>query len=372
MFAPNVLNIIAPGTVINPAGLAGEVAGLATVGLFRDNLLISDRAHVILEAHRTLDVLMDGDRPESLRVGSTGQGVGPAYSAKAARVGVRLGDLLHPRLRRERVSLAIDFANAILADRFGHPGYRVDDVLSELEPAIEALRPMIGDTASVMDAALSGDKKILLEGQLGVMRDLDWGAYPFVTSSYTTPAGIAAAAGVPPLFVSRVVGVVKAYTTSVGDGPLPTAATGADLEHLQSRGAERGATTGRLRRCGWLDLPAVAWACRIGGFTELAVTKLDVLDGLEGIPVCTSYMRNGQPVGQSDAAACDWDDLEPVYDRMAGWGTTVGARCYGDLPGEARGYVERLAEFSGCPTGLVSVGPERGATIECLLENRLG
>jgi adenylosuccinate synthase len=355
IFSARARCLIGAGCVVNPVSLASEAR---TLNVDSEKLLISERAHVIMPYHVQLDELDDDARPAHLGIGSTGQGIAPAYADKAGRIGIRMGDLRNLRGLRERIELALTRNNAILERVHGRSCWPVDAILAEIGPAADALLPYVGDTTAPVSSALATGQRILLEGQLGVMRDIDWGPYPFVTSSSPTPAGIAAAAGVPMGAIDRIVGVCKAYVTSVGDGPFPTEATSPTRssrpeeqlgDYLRERGGENGATTGRPRRCGWLDLPALKWACDIAGFTEMAVTKLDVLDELDDIPVCVQY---------ADGSAA------PRYKSRRGWSRpTSTVRAFEDLPADARAYIEAMEQFVSLRVRMVSVGPDRDATI---------
>jgi adenylosuccinate synthase len=253
--------------------------------------------------------------------------------------------------------------NRLLQALYDHPPVTEEEVLAEVAPAAAFLSAHIGDTVGPIQSALAAGKRLLLEGQLGVMRDLDWGAYPFVTSSSPTPAGMAAGAGVPPRSVDRVIGVVKAYTSAVGAGPFPTEQVGDEGDLLRLRGKEYGATTGRPRRCGWFDAVAVAWAARVAGFTELALTKVDVLDGLPRIPVCVAY-RDGERMLEAVATTSVMQRVHPIYDELPGWsGDTSAARHPDDLPAEAQAYVAMIEQRVGVPIRLISVGPQRDAAI---------
>ncbi|MBI3944322.1 MAG: adenylosuccinate synthase [Armatimonadetes bacterium] len=362
IFSPRARCVIGAGTVVNPAGLVAEMAGLGDAGVDPERLLISERAHLILPYHRLFDRLEEV-RLGSKRIGSTGQGIAPAYSDKAARCGIRAGDLLDPTAFRRRLAEVLEWKNRVLTSLYDHPPIAAEEVLAEVEPAAAFLAPFIGDTVGPVHEALTTGKRLLLEGQLGVMRDLDWGAYPFVTSSSPTPAGMAAGAGVPPQHVDRIIGVVKAYTTAVGAGPFPTELTGPEGDRLRERGGEYGATTGRPRRCGWFDAVAVAWAARVAGFTELALTKVDVLDGEARIPVCVGY-RDGDREIASPPATALMDRVQPVYEEFPGWeGPTSAARTVAALPRAARAYIAEVERRSGVPITLVSVGPERESAI---------
>jgi adenylosuccinate synthase len=349
--------IIGAGTVINPAGLVHELRELAGAGVDTGRLLISERAHLIMPYHRRLDRLEEG-RLGAAQIGTTGQGVGPAYADKAARCGLRAGELRDLSAFRSRLREVLAWKNRILQALYDAPPIDEAEVLAEVEPAAALLAPLIGDTSGPVTDALRAGQRLLLEGQLGVMRDLDWGAYPYVTSSSPTPAGMAAGAGVPPQCVDRVIGVAKAYTTAVGAGPFPTELKGAEGDRLREAGGEYGATTGRPRRCGWFDAVAVAWATHVAGFTELALTKVDILDGLPRVPVCVEYLE-GHP-----GSVLESERVRPRYEELPGWtGSTSGARSLDDLPGTTRDYIDALEQQVEVPITLVSVGPERDAMI---------
>jgi adenylosuccinate synthase len=359
--------VIGAGTVVNPAGLAEEMRGLAEAGVDLNRLVISDRAHLILPYHPLFDRLEE-ERLGARQIGSTRQGIAPAYADKAARLGLRVGDLLDGAEFRRRLREILEIKNRLLAGVYGHPPIAEEEVLAEVEPAAAQLAPHVGDTVEVVHEALARGRRVLLEGQLGVMRDLDWGVYPYVTSSSPTPAGMAAGAGVPPQLVDRVIGVVKAYTTAVGAGPFPTELQGEEAEELRRRGGEYGATTGRPRRCGWFDAVAVAWAVRVAGFTELALTKLDVLDGYPELPVCVAYEQGDGPGASRRVRSFPhtgrMEQVRPVYELHPGWESgTATARSEEELPDTARNYVAALERHAGAPITLVSVGPERHSII---------
>lgn len=362
IFSPRARCVIGAGTVVNPAGLMAEMKGLADAGVDLGRLLISERAHLVMPYHRLLDRLEEA-RLGPNRIGSTGQGIAPAYSDKAGRWGLRAGDLLDMTAFRTRLADVLNWKNQVLTKLYDHPAVTEEEVLAELEPAASYLAPHVGDTTGLLHQAIAENKRLLLEGQLGVMRDLDWGVYPFVTSSSPTPAGLVAGAGVPPQSVDRVIGVVKAYTTAVGAGPLPTELGDEDAKRLRERGGEYGATTGRPRRCGWFDAVAVAWAARLAGFTELALTKVDVLDGEPRLPLCVAY-RDGERDLDTFPSTAAMSRTTPVYADMPGWsGNTSSARTPADLPAEARAYIAEIERRAGVPITLVSVGPERNAAM---------
>jgi adenylosuccinate synthase len=362
IFSPRAQCIIGAGTVLSPAGLVEEMRALAAAGVDLGRLSISERAHLILPYHRLLDRLEE-ERLGASGIGSTGQGIAPAYADKAGRHGLRAGDLRDLDGFRRRLAELLPLKNRVLQALYDHPPVAEEEVLAEVVPAAAFLAPHIGDTTGPIHRALSAGERLLLEGQLGVMRDLDWGAYPFVTSSSPTPAGLAAGAGVPPQAVDRVIGVVKAYTSAVGAGPLPAEQAGETGDWLRLRGKEYGATTGRPRRCGWFDAVAAAWAARLAGFTELALTKLDVLDGLPRVPICVAY-RDGERVLETIAPTSVMERVRPIYDELPGWsGETSAARTVDGLPAEARAYVAAIEQRVGVPIRLISVGPQRDAAI---------
>jgi adenylosuccinate synthase len=377
IFSERARCVIGAGCVIDPAGLAEELRTLDATGVDRGRLLISERAHLILPYHRLQDRLEEERRAEDA-IGSTGQGVAPAYADKAARWGIGARELRDLSRLRRRLLEILPLKNRCLAALYDHPPLDPEAIVAEIEPAAALLAPLVGDTTGPVDVALAGGRRLLLEGQLGVMRDLDWGVYPFVTASSPTPAGMAAGAGVPIRQVDRVVGVVKAYATAVGAGPFPTEQSGPDGDWLRLQGAEYGATTGRPRRCGWFDAVAAAWAARVAGFTELALTKLDVLDGRATVPLCVAYRegRVSEAAASPLAPAPDaprWERMppgetfagvRPEYVEFPGWAEgAAGARTLADLPPEARAYVREIERRVGVPVSLVGVGPEREAAI---------
>ena len=364
VFSKRARCVIGAGTVFNPIGLAGEMRSLVEAGIDIGRLLVSERAHLILPYHVLIERLEEERRSAERRIAPTGQGVGPAYADKAARRGFRAGDLLDLAEFRRRLIDELAWQNRVL-EALGCSALEADAIMAELEPAAAFLAPHIGDTVGPVFEALESGRSVMLEGQLGVMRDVDWGAYPFVTSSSPTPAGMLAGAGIPPKYVERVIGVVKAYTTAVGTGPFPTELTGPEGDLLRERGDEYGATTGRPRRCGWFDAVAVAWAARVAGFTELALTKLDVLDGTPSIPICTAYREDGRVLNVFPTTVL-MARVQPAYEEMPGWSEgTSGARTVSDLSEEARRYVEEVERRVGVPITLVSVGPERESAIKC-------
>lgn len=358
IFNPQAINLIGSSCVVNPATLLEELADLRAAGVNTDRLFLSERAHVTMPYHRDLDGLRESARG-GLVIGTTKRGIGPAYADKGARRGLRVGDLLRPDLLSERLALALEHANRELA-HFGAETVLHSDLVEQCLTWGEQLRPHIANPLPIVQEAYKADRSILLEGQLGVMRDLDWGIYPYVTSSNPTAAFASVGAGLPPQALQNVLGVVKAYTTAVGAGPLPTELHGPEGDWLREKGHEYGATTGRPRRCGWFDGVAIRYASWLNGFTGLAITKLDVLDELPEIKLCTAYRRaDGQLVDTMPDTA-DLESVEPVYETWPGWQTSTRAtRRWTDLPPAAQRYLGRIEELAGAPIRYVSVGPER-------------
>jgi adenylosuccinate synthase len=359
IFNPATQNIIGTGCVVNPQSLLAEIEALKAAGINLDNLWISSRATMLLPYHRTLDVLEEGARGKNT-IGTTKRGIGPAYADKAARTGLRMGDLLHPAWLEARLDNALTTVNRKLEILGGEPvnGQELVDLCAQFR---EKLGGRIVDTVPMMRRSLEIKADILLEGQLGVMRDLDWGIFPYVTSSNPTASYAASGAGLPARVIDRVIGVVKAYSTAVGDGPFPTELFDADGQKLREIGQEFGATTGRPRRCGWFDGVAIGYAAWLNGMTGLAITKLDVLDAFETIKICTGYrLPNGEIIKDSMPATPLLYQVTPVYESWDGWLTsTADCRAWDDLPKEARAYIHRLSELAGIKVDYVSVGPER-------------
>jgi adenylosuccinate synthase len=359
IFNPITENIIGSGCVVNPQALLDEMERLTASGVSVDNLWISTRAQMLMPYHRTLDELEEAARGKDT-IGTTKRGIGPAYADKAARSGLRMGDLLQPAWLEARLDNALRTVNRKIDVLGGEP---VDSAALTTLCAnyARALGPRIIDTVPMTRNALEQGKAILLEGQLGVMRDLDWGIYPYVTSSNPTASYAASGAGLPARVLDRVIGVVKAYSTAVGDGPFPVELFDDDGEKLRDVGSEFGATTGRPRRCGWFDGVAINYAAWLNGMTGLAITKLDVLDNFDRIKICVGYrLENGTVVSDSMPDTSVLANATPVLEEWAGWGvSTADCRSWDDLPKAARAYIHRLAELAGVKVDYVSVGAER-------------
>lgn len=359
IFNPAIRNIIGSGCVVNPGALLEEMARLEAAGASLDNLWISARAHMVLPYHRLLDALEEKARGAD-SIGTTRRGIGPAYADKAARSGLRMGDLLHPDWLEARLDNALRTVNRKLQVLGGEP-VAGRELISLLMDYRAKLGPRIVDVTPILRQALEEDASILLEGQLGVMRDLDWGIYPYVTSSNPTAAYAPVGAGLPAGSVTRVIGVVKAYSTAVGEGPFPTELDDATGEKLREIGAEFGATTGRPRRCGWFDGVAIRHAAWLNGMTGLAVTKLDVLDHFQELKICVGYrLPSGEIITDAMPDTPILYQVEPIYETWPGWlSDTTRARSWGDLPREAQAYLRRISELAGVKIDYVSVGPER-------------
>ena len=359
IFNPNTTNIIGSGCVVNPESLLAEMDGLARAGVRIDNLWLSARAQMLLPYHRDLDALEETARGADT-IGTTKRGIGPAYADKAARSGLRLGDLLQPEWLGTRLEQSLSIVNRRLELLGGKSvdGGQLHALCMEYR---ERLQDRIVDTVPVVKSALAEDRRILLEGQLGVMRDLDWGIYPYVTSSNPTAAYACSGAGLPPQTISRVVGVVKAYSTAVGDGPFPVELQDEIGDRLRSAGDEFGATTGRPRRCGWFDGVAIRYASWLNGMSGLAITKLDVLDEFDVLRVCVGYrLPTGEIVEESMPDTPVLFQVQPVYEEWPGWrASTSDCRTWDDLPRQAQRYVERISDLAGVRVDYVSVGPER-------------
>ena len=377
IFYPETRNLLGGGVVINPPALVRELDGLASAGFDCANFFISERAHLVMPYHVLLDQLEERERGTA-KLGTTSRGIGPAYVDKVARRGIRMVDLMEPDDFRAHLHVALARIGRIVSGYFGAGGdgdemrpaideaTDEDRIGTEYLAAAERLRPHVVDGQALVDAALVDGQRILLEGQLGTMRDIDWGTYPYVTSSSPIPGGASIGAGLPAVAIDKVIGVAKAYTTAVGAGPLPTEMLDAEGEALRERGVEYGTSTGRPRRCGWYDAVAVRFSVRLAGYSSIALTKLDVLDGSERIRVCTAYRdpQTGAEWTTVPASTSVYQRLEPVYQELPGWQVdTTGCREFGQLPAEARAYVERLEELAGVPISHVSVGPERDQMI---------
>lgn len=363
ILTPEVVPVIGNGVVIDPEVLIHEMKGLNEKGIDTSKLVISANAHLITPYHVTLDKVSERFLGKS-KIGTTGRGIGPTYSDKIARLGIRVQDLFDPSILRQKVEGALLAKNQVLVKVYNRRALEVDAISDALLEYAEILRPYVADTSLLLNNALDDNKVVLLEGGQGTLLDVDHGTYPFVTSSNCIAGAAAAGAGVGPQQLNYVLGIAKAYTTRVGAGPFPTELFDEVGKHLATRGNEFGSVTGRPRRCGWFDAVAMRRSIQLNGVSGLCVTKLDVLDGLPVVRICTGYRRAGQavdllPFGADDVAAC-----EPVYEDMPGWtDSTVGACTWEALPAAAQRYLKRLSELVGAPIDIVSTGPDRDETI---------
>ncbi len=363
IFNPTTVNIIGAGVVLDPAALLDELAMLRAANVAATNLRISDRAHVIMPYHREQDRIQEMLRGDG-RIGTTGRGIGPAYSDKIERVGIRIGDLGDERSLRDQLSRLIDTKNRWLAMYGGAP-QSLDDTLAQYIEYGRQLRPYIVSTHALVQQALRHDQHILLEGAQATLLDIDWGTYPYVTSSLPGAAGACQGAGIGPHHLDQIVGVFKAYATRVGGGPFPTELLDDTGDLLRERGHEYGTTTGRPRRCGWFDAQAARYVAELNSLDTIALTKLDVLDGLPTLQICTGYQIDGQAIADVPSTAAQYAQITPVYETLPGWQSdTSGARAFDDLPLNAQRYIARLEELVGVPVTLISVGPARDALIE--------
>jgi adenylosuccinate synthase len=355
--------VIGNGLVVDLVGLADELKELVARGISLENrLFISDRAHMVLPYHKALDGAKEGQRSESEKIGTTKRGIGPAYSDKADRSGLRLGDILESDFS-EMARTQAEAKNKILQAMGAEP-LNIDEMLAEIQPAADYLRPFICDTVPLLHEAVQNDDEILFEGAQGVMLDVDFGTYPFVTSSSTGAGGAPAGAGIPPHAIDRVVGIVKAYTTRVGEGPFPTELHDETGAHIAKVGHEFGATTGRPRRCGWFDGVVARYAAMLGGINEWALMKLDVLDNLETIKVCVAYECDGERVHTVPASIRKLERCTPIYEEVEGWNeSTTECTCWDDLPQKAKDYVRYLEKLTGVKVSILSVGPQRSSTL---------
>ena len=363
ILSPNVVPVIGNGVVIDPAVLLEEIKGLNERGINTSKLKISTNAHLITPYHRTIDKVSERFLGKS-KIGTTGRGIGPAYADKINRIGIRVQDLFDPSILKQKIEAALHDKNQILIKVFNRKGITVDEVLSEYLGYAQVLKPYVADTALLLDEALKADKTVLLEGSQGTLLDVDHGTYPFVTSSNPTAGGASTGSGIGPTKITRVLGILKAYTTRVGSGPFPTELFDADGEALRKIGGEVGVTTGRNRRCGWFDAPIARYAVRVNGLTDFFLTKLDVLTGWEKIPVCVAYDVDGKRVEELPASQSDFHHAKPIYEYLPGWSENISkAKSINDLPKNAKAYVEYLEKISGAPISAIGVGPGRDETI---------
>ena len=363
ILSPGVIPVIGNGTVVDLEVLFSELEALSARGVDVSRLLVSANAHIITAYHRTMDRVTERFLGKK-QIGTTGRGIGPTYADKINRVGVRIQDLFDEGILRQKVEGALEQKNHLLVKVYNRRAISVDEVVDELLAHADRLRPMVTDTGLELNRALDRGETVLFEGGQATMLDVDHGTYPFVTSSNATSGGAATGSGVAPTRIDRVIAVVKAYATRVGAGPFPTELFDASGEFLRSRGFEFGTTTGRPRRTGWFDAPVARYAQRINGVTDFVLTKLDVLTGLDEIPVCVGYDVDGVRVDEVPVNQTDLHHAVPVYEWFPGWSEDItGARTFEDLPAAARDYVLALENLIGAHISVIGVGPGRDAVV---------
>lgn len=356
---PATVNVIGNGTVVSPKVLLREIDELSARGVTFDNLRIDARAHVIMPYHITLDELSEKARGKA-DIGTTKNGIGPCYMDKAERSGIRMRDLIDPAIFREKLAFNIEQKNRIIERVYGGKPLDFEAVYSEYLGYADKLRRYVCDTSVLVYDAIKAGKNVLFEGAQGALLDLDLGTYPYVTSSHPTAGGFCVGSGVGPTLIKDVLGVGKAYTTRVGKGPFPTELDDETGERIRSVGAEYGATTGRPRRCGWLDLLILKFAVRVNGLTALAVNKLDTLTGIDPLRVCVAYEKNGERIENFPTDIADLEGCRPIYIDLPGWTEDISrAKSFADLPKNARSYIETVEKLIDCPITMVGVGPDR-------------
>lgn len=357
---PGVAAVLGNGMVVNPPALVEELDRVASQGIVIEDLHISDKAHVVMPYHPVLDELEERLRGQD-PLGTTKKGIGPAYTDKFARRGLRVGDLLDPARFQAKLEVALEYVNRLLSDVFHAEPFSAERICAEYQPAIDRIAPWVTDTSLLIDQALKRGEAVLLEGAQATMLDIDFGTYPYVTSSSPTAGGACQGVGMSPVHVKEVIGVVKAYTSRVGTGPFPTELHNEVGDWIVETGQEYGTTTGRRRRPGWLDAVGLRYAARINGFTGIALTRVDVLSGLDEVCICTAYrLPDGSVTEHYPADTEVLATVEPVYEKHPGWdGNISGARTWDVLPGNLKRYCERVAELLEVGVDLVSVGAER-------------
>ncbi|MGX5681624.1 adenylosuccinate synthase [Schumannella luteola] len=363
ILTPGVVPVIGNGVVVDIEVLFDELTALASRGVDVSKLVVSANAHVITQYHRTLDKVTErflGKR----QIGTTGRGIGPAYADKINRVGIRIQDLFDENILRQKVEGALHQKNHLLVKIYNRRAISVDEIVDDLLSYADRLRPMVCDTGLLLNQALDAGKTVVFEGGQATMLDVDHGTYPFVTSSNSTSGGASTGSGVAPNRLDRVIGIAKAYITRVGAGPFPTELHDESGDWLRTRGFEFGTTTGRPRRTGWYDAPIARYSARINGITDYVITKLDILTGLETIPVCVAYDVNGERFDEMPVNQSDFHHATPIYEEFPGWTEDIsGARSFDDLPKNAQDYILALEAMSGARISAIGVGPSRDAIV---------
>ncbi len=363
ILTPGCIPVIGNGVVIDLGVLFEEIDGLDARGVDTSRLVVSGSAHVIAPYNRTLDQVTERFLGKS-KIGTTGRGIGPTYADKMSRIGIRVQDLFDPEVLHAKVTGALSLKNQVLVKIYNRKAFDVDAVVEELSSYAERLRPMVADTSLLLEQMLDRGETIVLEAGQATLLDVDHGTYPFVTSSSATAGGACTGSGIPPTRISSVIAVIKAYTTRVGEGPFPTELVDAKGEILRNNGAEFGTTTGRPRRCGWFDAVIGRYATRINGVTDFVLTKLDVLTGMDEVPVCVAYDVDGVRHDELPMNQADFDRAVPIYETFPGWTEDISqARSLDDLPRNARDYVSALEKMIKAPISAIGVGPGRDETI---------
>ena len=363
ILTPTVVPVIGNGVVVDLSVLFGEIDLLESRGIDTSRLLVSASAHLVAPYHTTIDKVTERFLGKA-RIGTTGRGIGPAYADKMSRVGVRVQDLFDDKILCQKVEAALEQKNHLLVKVFNRRAITVEEVVEEFQTYVERLRPHVVDTSLVLGRALDEGRTVLLEGGQATLLDVDHGTYPFVTSSNATAGGACTGAGVPPTRIERVIAVVKAYTTRVGSGPFPTELHDQWGEYLRKQGGEVGVTTGRDRRCGWFDAVVARYASRVNGITDYFLTKLDVLSGLETVPICVAYEVDGVRHEEMPMTQTGFHHARPVYEEMPGWSEDIrNCRTFDELPTTAQAYVRRLEALSGARISVIGVGPGRDENV---------
>ena len=360
---PEKICVIGNGVVIDPASLIEEIENLQKQGISVDNLKISDRAHIVFPYHIKQDELEEISKGKN-DLGTTKRGIGPCYMDKSERIGIRVCDLLKPKVFEEKLRRNVEKKNKLFKELYGAEGFDFEEMYQKYLEYAEKIKPFVTDTTVLLYDLIKSGKKVLFEGAQGTLLDLDLGTYPYVTASHPIAGGVTVGAGIGPTMIDEVMGVVKAYTTRVGKGPFPTELFDENGEFLREKGHEYGTTTGRARRCGWLDAVILKYSVRVSGITHFALTKLDTLTGLKKIKICTGYKFNGRIITDFPASLEDLAQCEPVYEEFDGWEEDIqGAKTFDDLPYNAQKYIRRIEELIGIKAAIISVGPERNQTI---------
>lgn len=360
------LNVIGNGVVLDPKALFEEMNYLRELGISitPDNFIISDRAQLIMPYHRVLDGIKESARGKN-DIGTTKKGIGPCYTDKMERCGLRVSDLMHKEVFEEKLKENIEDKNELITKIYGGEALSYEEVLKEYQGYAELIRPFVRDTSVEVYRRIKQGKNVLFEGAQGALLDIDYGTYPFVTSSSTIAGGVCTGAGIGPTMIDSAVGIAKAYTTRVGKGPFPTELNDATGEWIREKGHEYGVTTGRSRRCGWLDIVILKSSARISGLTSFVVTKIDTLAGLEKVKMCTGYKLDGKVIDYFPASLEDLERCEPIYEEFDGWDESIeNARSYEDIPENAKIYLKRIEELTETRVSIVSVGPKRDQTME--------